>query len=322
MQAGVITAPRTCELRDCPLPQPGPGEVRVRMEGCGICASNIPVWEGRPWFDYPLEPGAPGHEGWGVVDATGPGVPGVAPGDRVGLLSYHALAEYDLAPWQSLVPIPPELDGKPFPAEPLACALNVLRRSDVREGDFVAVVGIGFLGALLVQLARSRGARVAAVSRRQEALDIARTFGAELCLRPDDPEDVVRRVQQWSGEGCQRAMEVTGKSAPLELASKLLRVRGKLIVAGYHQDGPRQVDMQQWNWLGLDVINAHERDPAIYVEGMRLALDEIAAGRLTPEPLYTHRFALSELADALETARNRPPGFMKALVEMDRPVRN
>ncbi|HVS76585.1 MAG TPA: alcohol dehydrogenase catalytic domain-containing protein, partial [Steroidobacteraceae bacterium] len=79
-------------------PAPAAGEVRVKLEGCGVCGSNLPVWEGRPWFNYPLDPGAPGHEGWGIVDRLGEGVDGVAPGDRVALLSYHAYAEYDVAP--------------------------------------------------------------------------------------------------------------------------------------------------------------------------------------------------------------------------------
>jgi len=69
--AAVITAPRTVALREVPLLDPGPDEVRLRMEGCGVCGSNLPIWQGRPWFEYPLLPGEPGHEGWGVVEAAG-----------------------------------------------------------------------------------------------------------------------------------------------------------------------------------------------------------------------------------------------------------
>jgi threonine dehydrogenase-like Zn-dependent dehydrogenase len=91
-------------------------------------------------------------------------------------------------------------------------------------------------------------------------------------------------------------------------------VRGRLVIAGYHQDGARQVNMQLWNWRGLDVINAHERDPRAYVEGMRAAVDAVASGRLDPAPLYTHRFSLDQLGAALEATRVRPDGFLKALV--------
>jgi threonine dehydrogenase-like Zn-dependent dehydrogenase len=87
-----------------------------------------------------------------------------------------------------------------------------------------------------------------------------------------------------------------------------------LIVAGYHQDGLRQVNMQLWNWRGIDVINAHERDPAIYLRGMREAVEAVASGTLDPAPLYTHRFPLDRLGDALDATRDRPDGFLKALV--------
>jgi threonine dehydrogenase-like Zn-dependent dehydrogenase len=91
-------------------------------------------------------------------------------------------------------------------------------------------------------------------------------------------------------------------------------VRGRLIVAGYHQDGPRQVDMQSWNWRGLDVINAHERDSRTYVEGMRTAVAAIANGEWDPRPLFTHTVGLGDLDRGLDLLRERPDGFMKALV--------
>ena len=100
-------------------------------------------------------------------------------------------------------------------------------------------------------------------------------------------------------------------------AAELTRERGKLIIAGYHQDGPRQVNMQMWNWRGLDVINAHERDPAIYVQGIRDAVEAVTLGRLDPTPLYTHSYALEQLDDALNATRDRPDGFVKAFVMFD-----
>src|SRR3954454_14589312 len=69
MRAAVITGPKLTEIEHVRLPEPGPGEVRLRLEGSGVCGSNLPAWEGRPWFQYPTEPGSPGHEGWGFIDA-------------------------------------------------------------------------------------------------------------------------------------------------------------------------------------------------------------------------------------------------------------
>src|SRR2546421_143539 len=82
----VVAAAGEVTVETVPLPQPGRGEVRVRIEGSGVCGSDLPVWEGRPWFSYPFEPGAPGHEGWGVVDAVGDGVGGLEVGTRVASL--------------------------------------------------------------------------------------------------------------------------------------------------------------------------------------------------------------------------------------------
>ncbi|HWI41462.1 MAG TPA: L-iditol 2-dehydrogenase, partial [Verrucomicrobiae bacterium] len=90
--------------------------------------------------------------------------------------------------------------------------------------------------------------------------------------------------------------------------------RGRLIIAGYHQDGPRSVNMQLWNWRGLDVINAHERDPRVYVEGIRLAVEEVASGRLDIAPLCTHSFPLGELGAAYRAMMERPDGFLKAMI--------
>ena len=109
-------------------------------------------------------------------------------------------------------------------------------------------------------------------------------------------------------------IEAVGKQWPLDLAGELVATRGKLVIAGYHQDGLRTVNMQEWNWRGIDVINAHERDPAVYVEGIRRAVDAVASGALDPSELYTHRYPLERLDEALDATRDRPDGFLKALV--------
>lgn len=314
-RSAVVEAPRSAEVRAVALPEPGEGEVRLRLRGSGVCGSSLPIWEGRPWFDYPLEPGAPGHEGWGVVDAVGEGVSDLAPGDPVAALTFHAHAEYDVASAAAVVRLPAELEDVPFPGEPLGCAMNVFERSGITEGQTVCVVGVGFLGALLVQLAAAAGARVLAVSRRDFALQKALEAGAEEVVPFGDGEGVAERIGAWTGgEGCDRVIEAVGVQESLDLAGRLPRVRGRLVIAGFHQDGERRVDMQHWNWNGLDVINAHERDPARYVHGMRKAVEAVREGRLDPRPFLTHRYELDELADAYEAMRTRPEGFLKAWV--------
>ena len=252
IETATLVTPGVTRIEEAPLPEPASNEVLVRIEGCGVCASSLPVWQGRPWFDYPVEPGAPGHEAWGTE---------VESGRRVALLYERGFAEY-------------------------AC---------------VPRVGAGFLGLLLVQLCAGAGRRVLAFSRRPFSLELARMFGAETPAAPED-------------ESCDVVIEAGGVQETLELASRLCRVRGRLVIAGFHQDGPRSVDLQLWNWRGLDVVNAHEREAVVVLEGIRAAAQAAAQGQLDPEPLYTHVFSLDELDAAFAVAAARPDGFVKALV--------
>lgn len=315
MRGAVVAAPGRIDLAPVPIPEPQEGQVRVRLEGSGVCGSEVPVFEGRPWFEYPQEVGAPGHEGWGVVDAIGDGVDAGLLGLRVAALTQHAHADYDIADQDAVVALPAELDAQPFPGEALGCAMNVFDRSDIRPEHSVAVVGIGFLGALLVQLAANAGARVIAITRRRSALEAVSGMGATDTIALDDAEGTVRRVETLTAGGlCDRVIEVTGKQEPLDVSARLTRVRGRLVIAGFHQDGRREVDLGLWNWRGLDVVNAHERDRATYVKGLHAAVDAVRSGSLDPAPLYTHVFPLERLQDALSSALERPEGFMKALV--------
>lgn len=317
MRAAVIEAPGSVAVREVPIPQLESNEVLVKLEGCGVCASNIPPWEGREWFSYPMEPGQLGHEGWGTVYGIGDSVVGFQPGDRVCMLSNHAYAEFDKAEVGAVVKIPAPLHGKPFPGEPLACALNIFKRSGIQRGDTIAIVGVGFLGSLLIQLAHEAGANVIALSRREDAREVATAAGASSYIPLDDHWRVIEKVKELTeGRFCDVVIEATGKQWPLDVSAELTKEMGRLIIAGYHQDGLRTVNMQLWNWRGLDVINAHEREQAVYLEGMRRAADAVILGRIDPSPLYTHRLTLENLGEALNLTKERPSGFMKALIEM------
>ena len=264
-RAMTIVAPGTVHAAETALPELGPGQVRVRVEGCGVCGSSLPVWEGRPWFEYPLAPGAPGHEAWGRLQD----------GTRVAFLTQQGYAEWAAVDEASLVELPAE--GGPFPGEALACAVNVVRRARIGRNDRVAIVGMGFLGSAVAQLVPGA---------------IAVWRGTEV-------------IGQF-----ERVVECGGTQSALDTASRLVATGGTLVVAGFHQDGPRTVDMQSWNWRGIDVVNAHERDEAVVVEGMRQAAD----GIFDLERLITHRLPLTRLGEAFELARTRPPGFVKAVV--------
>lgn len=303
MKAARVVEPGRIEIEDVPTPDPAEGEVRVKIEGCGVCASNVPPFEGRDWFEYPMAPAALGHESWGVTDE----------GHRVASLAQNAYAEYVVVDRSQIVWLPEPLDKMPFPAEPLACAMNIHQRTGHRPGDVVLVIGVGFLGALLTQLYTADGATVLATSRRPESLQYAT---AKAITPLDDHWRVVEWVkQQTDGRGADVVVECTGKQWPLDLAGDAVREMGRLVIAGYHQDGPRTVNMQTWNWKGLDVINAHEREAQRYIDGMRRAVDAAVAGRLAHASLLTHTYPLERLADALRDTASRPAGFLKGWIK-------
>jgi len=315
MKAAVLAAPGELRIEEAPIPRPTSRQALIQVEYCGVCASNLPRWEGRPWFEYPTRPGEMGHEGVGRIMEIGADVSGWEVGERVTFLSNHAYAGFDVANADEMVRMPDSLAEACVSGEPLACAWNIFRRADIQMGDDVAIVGVGFMGALAAQLAINAGARVIAIVRRHSSETFARALGVAdvvTCDNPGEAEESISRLT--NGRLCDVVVETTGHQVPLDIATRLTRVRGRLVIAGYHQDGSRTVDMQMWNWRGVDVVNAHERDPAVYVSGMRRAIAAALEGIIQPQMLISHRLPLEDLGTAFELAVHRPQGFVKAVV--------
>jgi D-arabinose 1-dehydrogenase-like Zn-dependent alcohol dehydrogenase len=168
------------ELVERPIPDPGPGSVRIKVQACGICHSDAMTKEGLwPGITFPR---VPGHEVVGVIDAAGQDVPERwQPGQHVTGISFDGgYADYMVAPATALARVPAQL---PAPdAAPLMCAgvttFNALRNSGARPGDLVAVLGLGGLGHLGVQYAARMGFRTAAIARGKDKEPLARQLGA------------------------------------------------------------------------------------------------------------------------------------------------
>src|SRR5213595_1323724 len=228
MKAAQISKPGGAfELVERAIPEPGPGQVRVKVEACGICHSDVLVKEGLwPGIQYPR---VPGHEIAGVVDLVGDGVTNWTKGQRVGV-GWHGghdfvcdqcrrgdfamclkrkitgidfdggYAEYMLAPAAALAAIPDDLPAEE--AGPFMCAgvtvFNALRNSGARAGDVVAVHGISGLGHLGVQYARQMGFRTVAINRGRDKEDLARQLGAHHYIDAT-AQDVVSELQKLGG---------------------------------------------------------------------------------------------------------------------------
>ena len=307
MQALVVSGPRQASLVDVADPVAQPGEVVVRVRECGICGSDLNAWRGVPGVEYPLPPGAPGHEVWGEVLAVGPSVSGVHAGETVTGLLWNGFAELAVARAEDLVVLPRPLAARGVLGEPLACAMNVVRRSAAAAGDRLAVVGFGYLAALVVQLLPPDVTEWVAVSRRADSRALAVRLGAAAAY---DFASVPGTL--W--DSCDVVIEAAGAQRTLDFATWLTAYGGRLVIAGYHADGPRTVNMQSWNWKGIDVINAHERQPAQYVSALRQAFALMAAQPIHVHDLQTHAWPLADAPAAFQAAEARPAGFIKGVV--------
>lgn len=314
MQAAILEAPRQFALAERPVPEPGPGEIRVKTEVCGMCSGELEMWAGHvPGYAYPK---FIGHEVGGVVDAVGPRVTGVEVGDRVTVYAEgQGYAEYVVVPAAWAVKLAPETPFDLALGEPIACSVNGVRKAAPQLGDSVAIVGCGFMGLIMLQVFRTAGAgTLIAVDRRESMLDLARRLGATYTLNPseDDVPAVVKDLT--AGRGVDIGVEAAGIQATLDLTSKLVRMEGKLEVFGFHQGGPRQVDWGYWNWMAFQIVNGHTRSPHIYVEGIRIGIGLLESGRLDMAPLVTHRFPLSDINRGFELAVSKADGFVKGVV--------
>jgi D-arabinose 1-dehydrogenase-like Zn-dependent alcohol dehydrogenase len=256
------------EIVEREIPQPGPGDVRVKVQACGVCHSDSVTKEGLfPNITYPR---VPGHEVAGVVDAIAEGVKGWRLGDRVGVGWYGGhcgycdscrrghfdvclidrqvtgishdggYAEYMVTAAATLALIPDEVS--PVDAGPLMCAgvttFNSLRNSGVRPGEVVAVLGIGGLGHLGVQFAAKSGCQTVAIARGADKADLAKKLGAHVYI-DSDKQDVAAELQKLGGA---KAVLATATSADAMTAVfGGLAIDGQLMVLGV-PNGPIQVN--------------------------------------------------------------------------------
>jgi D-arabinose 1-dehydrogenase-like Zn-dependent alcohol dehydrogenase len=265
MKMRVVQVPRAhapLELVEREVPQPGAGSVRIRVEACGICHSDVMTKDGYVPVEYPR---VPGHEVAGVIDALGAGVEGWQVGDRVGVgwhgghcgrcdmcrrgdfltctvaprvpgISYDGgYAEYMVAPAQVLARLPDGLSATE--AGPLMCAgvttYNALRNSGARAGEVVAVLGVGGLGHLGVQYAARMGFATIVVARGRDKEPLAKRLGA-VDYVDSEKQDVAAELTKIGGAKVILATAPSGKAMSAAVAG--LAPNGKLVVVGAAAD--------------------------------------------------------------------------------------
>ena len=281
-------------IEEVPKPEPGPGEIVVKIEASGICHTDIHAAHG----DWPVKakmPLIPGHEGVGIVESVGPEVREVKEGDRVALpwLGYSCCScEYCISGWETLcmsqqnmgysmdggyaeytkaygrsvVKVPKGVD--PFDAAPLTCAgvtsYKAVKVAGVRPSDLVAIYGIGGLGHLAIQYAKTAGAQVVAVDLFNDKLELAKELGADYVVnaREQDPVDF---IQKLGGADASIPFAVSPKA--FEQGYKSLRRNGRVVLVGLPADNFIQLPIFETVINGLHVIGS--------IVGTRLDLAEV-----------------------------------------------
>ena len=315
MQIAVLEAPHRFAVVDEPMPAIAPDEVLVRVAACGVCSSDLHVWE----EDAGGYPRRLGHEVSGVVERVGEAVTGFKPGDPVAAwVTGRGYAEYVAVNADYCLPAG---DG-PLDlalAEPLACAVNAVELADVSLADDVVLIGAGFMGNLCQKLLALRGPRQLIVAdTRPDALARAKELGAThvVDVTTASLPDVVKELTD--GRGADVTFEVTGAQAPLLTLGDVTRMSGKIVIVGYHQGGRREIPLAQWNYMAFQILNAHFREVATIMRGMRIGMRLLTSGRLSLDGLVTHRFPLHEIDKAFAVAEAKPTGFVKSTICMER----
>jgi threonine dehydrogenase-like Zn-dependent dehydrogenase len=299
-------------IEESEVPQIGPDEVLVKVAVSGVCASEL-----EPWTDGPPDGEARylGHEVSGVVVEAGAEVVGPRIGDPVGTwVTERGFAEYVAVRAAYCFPT----DHQPLDevlAEPIACVANAVEAADVRLGDDVVVIGAGFMGNLVQKLVSLRGVRQLIVAdTRPDALARAAEFGATrvVDVREESLPEVVRSLTD--GQGADLTFECTGTQQALTTTGETTRMSGKIVIVGFHQGPERTIPLAYWNWMAFTVVNAHFRDVEVILGGMATGLRLLSSGQLSMKGLVTHRFALERINDAFAMLRDKPDGFVKAVI--------
>ncbi|HET9588737.1 MAG TPA: alcohol dehydrogenase catalytic domain-containing protein [Anaerolineales bacterium] len=315
MKIAVLSAPQAFEITDEPVPAIQPDEVLVRVAACGVCTSELDMWEGKAGPD--IYPRYPGHEVSGVVEQVGEDVRTLKPGDPVGVwVTGRGFAEYVAVKAAYCYPagdLPLELAL----AEPLACAVNTVELANLSLGDDVVIIGAGFMGNLVQKLVALQGPRRLIVADvRRDALERAQSLGASHVVDITQ-ENLPGRVKELTdARGADASFEVTGVQAPLQMLGEVTRMSGKVVIVGYHQGGLRQLNLAYWNWMAFQILNAHFRELETIQRGMRIGMRLLTSGRLSLDGLVTHRFKLYEIDQAFQAAHKKPDGFVKSTVVM------
>ena len=321
MQAVFFEGNRTLRLGESLPVEPRAGQVQLRVAYCGICGTDLHLFHGAMAHRLTL-PHVMGHEMSGTIAAVGSGVAEWRAGDRVtvrpldpcgqcpaclaghshichnlkfiGIDTPGALQGMWTVPAHTLHRLPETLALREGAmVEPVAVACHDVRMSDLREGEFAAVIGGGPIGVLVALVARARGARVLMAEVNPFRLQLARDLGIE-AVNPLDTDLPALVGQRTGGAGADVVFEVSGSQAGADAMTKLPRTRGRIVVVAIYGEAPK-VDLFRFFWRELKLSGARVYEP----EDFELAIELAASGRLPLDRLISDVLPLGRLEEAM-----------------------
>lgn len=312
MKFSRLVGPRTSEVVTADDPVPADDQVLVEVLACGVCTSDI-----GPWLthDQVAAPVRLGHEVVGRVAAVGRDATRWSPGDVVTGLGGDGFATLAVMDANAVLPVPPGIEPAHAIGEPVADLEEALSRTGIRPGAKVAVVGLGFMGLGLVQLAKRHAPGLVIgvdpdPARRSRAL----ALGADLVFAPEElPEEYRMQTSRSTDARPEIVLEATGATGGLKTAGSMVRPFGTLCVVGYHHTGDAMMDMDLW-YKAVTVVNGFCPDRTRLIAAMRDALGLIAERRFSYAPLITHRFDLDRIDEAFGAMEEAAPDFVKGVV--------
>lgn len=330
MKSVICTATGQTEVAEVPVPAIGPGEMLIKVWGCGLCSSDV-MKVFSPEVPKPVQLG---HEVSGEIAEIGEGVQGWAVGERVGVCHHvpcfacqyckhgnHSMcrqfkasnfepggfSEYIRlsAPHvkHNTIRLPDEVsDLEGAFTEPLACCIRGIKRGNPLIGDTVMVVGVGVMGLMLLQLLRLRGAPSVAVDLRDDRLAMAAELGATYTANPrkDDVADLIQEISD--GRGCDLAILTVTPPGIFEQTLQYVRDGGTLLIFGTKVERP-PISAKPWTLFSREiaVTTSYSPSPIELQEG----IDLIRQGAVKVEPLATHQLPFQSFDQALELSREQ-----------------
>jgi len=341
MKAAVLTKPRTIEIRELDIPQPGPHQALVRIRAVGLCGSDIHYYEhgkiGPYIVNYPM---ILGHEAAGDVVAVGSEVRNVSVGDRVsiepgvtcGRCDYCKSGRYNLCPDVEFLATPP-YDGafceyiairsdmlfripegmsyeKAALVEPFSVGLHAIRRGHLKPGETVVIMGMGPIGILAAMAARAAGARrIIGVDLEAFRLERALQIGATdvINLREEDAEAAIRRIT--GGRKADLAIETAGNGRAAQSALQAVRRGGRVVLVGLPQENETPLSIPYIVDNEIDISGVF-RYHNTYPSGVEIMADE----QIDLTPVITDYMTLDETARAFEKAIHEKNSTLKIVI--------